>query len=55
MQHLQVHINKDIKGDKTKIGTQQNIKLNTRAKEIQQLNPDGPGQRHSIKPQPSHL
>ena len=30
------------------------IQLNTRAKEIQQLNPGGPDQRHNIRPQPSH-
>ena len=31
MNHLRVHINQDIKGDKTKIRTQQYIQLNTRA------------------------
>ena len=31
------------------------MQLNTRAKEIQQLNPDGPDQRRDIRPQPSHL
>ena len=35
--------------------TQQYIQLNTTAKEIQQLNPGGPDQRHNIRPQPSHL
>ena len=31
-----------LKGDKAKIRTQQYIKLNTGAKDIQQLNPGGP-------------
>ena len=39
--HLQKHINQDIKGDKAKIRTQQYIKLNTGAKEIQQVIPVG--------------
>ena len=43
------------KGDKTKIRTQQNIQLNTIAKEIKQLNPGWPGSRHSIRPKSSHL
>ena len=43
MHHLQVHTNQDLKGDKTESRTQQYIKLNTRAKEIQHLNPGGPG------------
>ena len=39
MHHLLEHINPDKKGDKAKIRTQQYIKLNTGAKEIQQVNP----------------
>ena len=35
MNYLLVHINLYKKGDKTKIRTQQNISLNTGAKEIQ--------------------
>ena len=35
MNYLPEHINQDIKGDKAKIRTQQYIKLNTGAKEIQ--------------------
>ena len=31
------------------------MQLNTGAKEIQQLNPSGPDQRHDIKPKSSHL
>ena len=31
------------------------IQLNAGAKEVQQLNPGGPDQRHGIMPQPSHL
>ena len=33
---------------------QQYIQLNTRAKEIQQLNHGRPDQRHTIRPKPSH-
>ena len=43
------------KGDKAMIRTQEYIKLNTRAKEIQQVNPDGPDNSNSIRPQSSHL
>ena len=42
MHHLLEHTNQVIKGDKAKIMTQQYIKLNTGAKEIQQVNPGGP-------------
>ena len=38
MHHLIEHMNQDIKRDKAKIRTQQYIKLNTGAKEIQQAN-----------------
>ena len=38
MHHLLEHINQDIKGEKGKIRTQKQIKLNTVAKEIQQPN-----------------
>ena len=55
MYHLLVHINQDIKGDKTKIRTQQYIQLNTEAKEIQQLNHGGLDSRRSIRPQPSFI
>ena len=41
MPHLLEHINQDIKGDKAKIRTQLFIKLNTGAKEIQQVNCGG--------------
>ena len=46
MHHLLEHINLDI--DKAKIRTHQYIKLNTRAKEFQQVNPEGPynSQKH---------
>ena len=40
MNYLLEHITQDIKGDKN-IGSQQYIKLNTGAKEIQQVNPGG--------------
>ena len=40
------HINQDIKGDKAMIRTRQLIKLNAGAKEIQQVNPGGPGNNH---------
>ena len=42
MHHLLKHINKDKQWDKAKIRTQQWIKLNSGAKEIQQANPGGP-------------
>ena len=42
MHHPLYHIDQDIKGDKAKIRTQQLIKLNTGAKEIQKVNPGGP-------------
>ena len=48
--HHQEHINQDIKGDKAKIRSQQYIKLNTRAREIQQVNPGGPDNSQSIRP-----
>ena len=54
MHHLLQHINQDIKGDKAKIRTQQYIKLNTGAKEIQQVNPGGPDNSQSIRPLSSH-
>ena len=38
MHHLLEHISQDIKRDETKIRTQQYIKLNTVAKETQQVN-----------------
>ena len=46
MHLLLKHINQDIKGDKAKIRTQQLIKLNTGAKEIQQVNPGKPDKQH---------
>ena len=52
--NLLEHTNKDIKGDKAKISTQHNIRLNTGAKEIQQANPSGPDNSQSIRPLPSH-
>ena len=46
MYHLLKHTNQDIyQGDKAKIRTQQQIKLNTGAKEIQQVNPGGPNKQ----------
>ena len=42
MHHLLEHINQHIKIDNAKIRTQQYIKLNTGAKEIQRVNPGGP-------------
>ena len=39
MHHILEHIDLDIKGDKANIRTQQYIKLNSGAKEIQQVNP----------------
>ena len=54
MHHLLEHINQYIKGDKAKIRTQQYIKLNTGAKEIQKVNPGGPDNSQSIRPLPSH-
>ena len=45
MYHLLEHINQDIKGDKAKIRTQQYIKPNTRAKEIQQVHPGVPNKQ----------
>ena len=55
MHHLQKHIDQDIKkGDKAKIRTQQYIKLNTGAKEIQQVNLGGPDNSQSIRPLTSH-
>ena len=53
MLHLLEHINQDIKRDKAKIRTQQYIKLNTRAREIQQVNPRGPDNSRNIRPLPS--
>ena len=55
MNHLQVHVKQDRKGDKTKIRTQQYIQLNTGAKEIKQLKPSGPYNRLTIKPKLSPL
>ena len=48
MQHPLELINHDKKGDKAKIRTQEYIKLNTGAKEIQQVNPGGPDNSQSI-------
>ena len=49
-----LNTNQDIKGDKAKIKmTQQNIKLNTGAKEIQQINHGRPVNSQSIRPLPS--
>ena len=42
------------KSDKAKVRTKQYIKMNTGAKEIQQVNPDGPDNSQSIRPLPSH-
>ena len=55
MNDLQVHINQDIKRDKTKIRTQQYIQLNTGAKEIKQFTAGGPDNRPNIKPKPSQV
>ena len=55
MNHIQVHMNQDKKGDKTKIRIQQYTQLNTRAKEIQKLNPGGTYNRRTIKPKASPL
>ena len=41
MHHFPEHINQD-KKEKAKISTQQYIRLNTSAKEIQQVNASGP-------------
>ena len=46
---------KIFKGDKAKARTQQYIKLNTRAKDIQLMNLRWPDNRQSIRPQQSHL
>ena len=48
MRHLLEHKKQNIKGDKAKIRTEQYIKLNTGAKEIEKINPDGPdnSQKH---------
>ena len=54
MHHLLEHINQDIKGDKAKKRAQQLMKLNTGAKEIQQVNAGGPDNSQSIRPLPSH-
>ena len=55
MHHLLEHINQDKKkGDKVKIRTQQCIKLNTGAKEMQQVNPGGPDNSQRIRHLPSH-
>ena len=54
MHHLLEHINQDIKRDEAKIRSQQYIKLNTGAKEMQQVNPGGPDNSQSIRPLPSH-
>ena len=54
MNHLIEYINQDIKRDKANIRTQQYIKLNTRAKEIQQVNPSGPDNSQIIRPLLSH-
>ena len=54
MHHLREHINQGIKGDKAKIRTQQKIKQNTGAKEIQQVTPSGLTNSQSLKPLLSH-
>ena len=54
MHYLLEHINQYKKGDKEKIRTQHYIKLNTKAKEIQQANPGGLDNSQSIWPLPSH-
>ena len=54
MHHLTEHVNQDIKGDKAKKRTKQYIKLNTVAKENQQVHPGGPDNSQSIRPLPSH-
>ena len=48
MHDLLEHINQDVKGDKAKIKTQQYIKLNTGAKEIQQLSPSRPEKKNLL-------
>ena len=53
MNYLLEHINQDIKGDKAKIRTQKFIRLNTRAKEIQQVDLNGPDIAKASGP--SHL
>ena len=53
MHHLLEHINQDIKGDKAKKRTKQLMKLNTGAKEIQQVNPVDLTTAKSIRPLPS--
>ena len=50
MHHLLEHVNQDIKGDKAKTMTQQYIKLNTRARKLQQVNPGGPDNSQGIRP-----
>ena len=53
MHHIIEHINQDKKkGDKARTRTQLYIKLNTGAKEIQQVNPGGPGNSRSIRTLP---
>ena len=54
MHHFLEKINQDIKGAKAKIRTEQCIKLNTGAKEIQQVNPGQPDNNQSIRPIPPH-
>ena len=56
MHHFLEYINQDIKKEnpKAKLRTQQYMKLNTGAKEIQQVNPGGPDNSHCIRPLPSH-
>ena len=49
MNHLPVHINRDIKRDKTQIMAQQYIQLITQANEIDLLNPGGLKNRLNIK------
>ena len=57
MHHPLEHINQYIKGDKAKIRTQQYIKLDTGAKDIQQVNmvnPNGPDNSQRIRSLPSY-
>ena len=49
MHHLLEHINHNIKGVKAKIRTQQYVKLSTKAKEIQQVNPGGPDNSQKLQ------
>ena len=50
MHHLLEHINQDIRRKSSKDKDSQEIKLNTEAKEIKQVNPDVPDSSQSIRP-----